>query len=213
MRHVDIDLPGLEQALKDSAGAHGTDLTLDLRANAYGFGVEVVSGLAKDLGFRLARVCPRHLDRTVLLTSQATPSTDWLERAHQYGAQKFWGTVVNLKRVPEGTGVSYGGRYVTQTDTRLALVTLGFADGLPRLDPVGGEVELAGRVVSVAGRIAMDQCILDIGELEVGLGERAVAWGGLVPIAQWAKWSGRCVPALGAGIAARVQRHLRGVDA
>lgn len=209
MRHVDIDLVALAQALESSLEEFGARQNLDLRADAYGFGVERVSSLAREIGFATARVCPRHEGHNQLGNSPEDASIDWLVRAQRLSAQRFRGTVVNIKKVPKGTSVSYGGHYVTEHETVLALVTLGFADGLPRLDPVGGQMELGGVVADVAGRIAMDQCVLDIGDSPVNPGDIAIAWGGLVSIEQWCQWSARSIPALSAGIASRVKRHLR----
>ncbi|MDY6055832.1 alanine racemase [Micrococcus sp.] len=71
-------------------------------------------------------------------------------------------TLANVKHVPAGQGVSYGFRYRTERPTRLGLVPLGYADGVPRIAD-GAPVEVAGRRLRVAGRIAMDQFVVDLG--------------------------------------------------
>ncbi|MGG5171016.1 alanine racemase [Pseudarthrobacter sp. J1738] len=71
--------------------------------------------------------------------------------------------VANCKDVPAGQGVSYGLNYATQAASTLALVPLGYADGVPRV-ATGGPVRINGVTHSVVGRIAMDQMVVDLGE-------------------------------------------------
>ncbi|QCU79301.1 alanine racemase [Citricoccus sp. SGAir0253] len=70
-------------------------------------------------------------------------------------------TVANNKAVEAGQGVSYGYRYHTSAPTRLALVPLGYGDGVPRT-AVAAPVAIDGRRYEVAGRIAMDQFVVDL---------------------------------------------------
>ncbi len=72
-------------------------------------------------------------------------------------------TVSAVKEVPAGQGVSYGLRYVTDRPTTLALVPLGYADGVPRAG-TGGPVRIQGRTYPEVGRVAMDQIVVDLGE-------------------------------------------------
>jgi alanine racemase len=73
------------------------------------------------------------------------------------------GRLALVKQVPAGEGVSYGHDYVTSADTTLALVPLGYADGVPRAAGNRGEVLAAGRRQTIAGRVCMDQFVLDLG--------------------------------------------------
>lgn len=70
--------------------------------------------------------------------------------------------VSQCKAVPAGQGVSYGLRYHTEGPSTLALIPVGYADGVPRV-ATGGPVRLAGRTYPVVGRIAMDQMVIDLG--------------------------------------------------
>ncbi|MBW8803504.1 MAG: alanine racemase [Catenulisporales bacterium] len=70
--------------------------------------------------------------------------------------------VALVKTAPAGHGVSYGHIYHTAADTALALVPLGYADGLPRSSSNVGEVFIGGRRHRVAGRMAMDQFVVDL---------------------------------------------------
>jgi alanine racemase len=85
--------------------------------------------------------------------------------------------VVLTKRVPPGQGVSYGLTYVTQRETTLALVPLGYADGVPRHASNVGPVHLGGRIRTVAGRVCMDQIVLDCGDDPVAAGDVATLFG------------------------------------
>lgn len=121
--------------------------------------------------------------------------------------------VVNVKRVPAGTGVSYGPDHVTTRPTTLALLPLGFADGLPRAAQHRAEVWLHGRRRPIAGRIAMDQCVIDAGDLPVRIGDPVTVFGSpadgaRVPTAaQWAQWADTSPHEILTGIGARVRRR------
>jgi alanine racemase len=71
--------------------------------------------------------------------------------------------VSQCKHVPEGQGVSYGLRYHTTSPSTLALIPVGYADGIPRI-ATGGPVRVAGHTYPVVGRIAMDQMVIDLGD-------------------------------------------------
>ncbi|RAX18461.1 alanine racemase [Pseudarthrobacter sp. AG30] len=70
--------------------------------------------------------------------------------------------VSQCKGVPAGQGVSYGLHYRTREASTLALIPLGYADGVPRV-ATGGPVRVAGKTYPVVGRIAMDQMVIDLG--------------------------------------------------
>jgi alanine racemase len=94
------------------------------------------------------------------------------------------------KRVPAGAGVSYGHAYVTERETTLALIPVGYADGVPRAAGNTAPVLAAGKQRTIAGRVCMDQFVLDVGDDPVRAGDPAVLWGpgdGGEPVAQqWA---------------------------
>jgi alanine racemase len=129
--------------------------------------------------------------------------------------------VINLKRVPGGTGVSYGPDHVTNRPTTLALLPIGYADGLSRTAEGRACVWVAGRRCPIVGRIAMDQCVVDVGDLPVTLGDPVIVFGaGAEPgspdtaeptAAEWARWAGTNPHEVLTGIGARVARvHLPG---
>ena len=85
--------------------------------------------------------------------------------------------VAQTKRVPAGQGVSYGHTYHTERETTLALVPLGYADGVPRAASNAGPVQVGGERRRVAGRVCMDQIVLDVGDDEVSAGDVATLFG------------------------------------
>jgi alanine racemase len=81
------------------------------------------------------------------------------------------------KRVPAGVGVSYGHTYAPERDTTLLLVPVGYADGVPRAGGNRAPVLAAGAQRTIAGRVCMDQFVLDVGDAEVRPGDEVVLWG------------------------------------
>lgn len=98
--------------------------------------------------------------------------------------------VAAVRRVPAGQGVSYGYLHRTPGESTLALIPLGYADGVPRAASQGGPVQIGGRTFTVAGRIAMDQFVVDVGDHPVAVGDEAVLFGdptlGAPPVEGWA---------------------------
>lgn len=91
--------------------------------------------------------------------------------------------VINVKRVPKGHGVSYGYQYVTESETTLVLVPFGYGEGMPRT-AVGAEVQIRGQRFKVSGRIAMDQFVVDVGDLDVAIGDEVIIFGSGGPSAE-----------------------------
>ncbi|MHA7272231.1 alanine racemase [Arthrobacter sp. TMT4-20] len=98
-------------------------------------------------------------------------------------AMRFVTSVANCKEVPAGQGVSYGLSYRTTQPTTLALIPVGYADGVPRV-ATGAPVLVDGRQYPVVGRIAMDQLVIDLQTTGIAgtgrspLGHPAVLFGG-----------------------------------
>ncbi|MFF2777791.1 alanine racemase [Streptomyces sp. NPDC058052] len=86
-------------------------------------------------------------------------------------------SVALVKEVPAGHGVSYGHHYVTGGETTLGLIPVGYADGIPRHASGRGPVLVDGTVRTVAGRVAMDQFVVDLGGDRPAPGTEAVLFG------------------------------------
>ncbi|MEV5316293.1 alanine racemase [Streptomyces sp. NPDC052687] len=115
-----------------------------------------------------------------------------------------------VKQVPGGHGVSYGHRYTTAGETTLGLVPLGYADGIPRHASGTGPVLVGGKWRTVAGRIAMDQFVVDLGGDEPEPGARAVLFGpgdrGEPTAEDWAQAAGTIAYEIVTRIGTRVPR-------
>ena len=90
-------------------------------------------------------------------------------------------------------GVSYGSTWRADRPTTLALIPVGYADGVPRAASNRAEVLLNGARRPVRGRIAMDQFLVDLGDDAVAPGDRAVLFGdpatGAPGAVDWAAWA------------------------
>ena len=101
--------------------------------------------------------------------------------------------IANIKKVSKDQGVSYGLNYRTTGETYLGLIPMGYADGLPRI-ATGAPVSILGKTYPVRGRIAMDQCVVDLGaeiDPEEFLGATAIIFGEHGPsVTEWANAAG-----------------------
>jgi alanine racemase len=130
--------------------------------------------------------------------------------------------VAMVKDVPAGAGVSYGHTYTTPRPTRLALLPVGYADGLPRQASGAGPALVGGRRVTVAGRVCMDQVVVDVGTgADVAVGDVAVLFGdpiagdpaGAPSATDWARAAGTIDYEIVTRIGARVPRLYVGAAA
>ena len=79
--------------------------------------------------------------------------------------------ITQLKTLPPNTGVSYGHTFITKQETKIAVVGIGYADGIPRLLSNKMKVIIKGKFVDQIGNITMDQLMLNVTnfpDLEVG---------------------------------------------
>ena len=131
--------------------------------------------------------------------------------------------LIQVKRVPAGEAVSYGGTWRAPTERWLGLVPLGYADGLPRAAASAGPVAVNGLRTSVVGKVCMDQIVIDLGPGDVAApaaaGDVAVLWGDptaadgdpATPTAQdWAEVCGTIGYEIVARLGARVPRVTLG---
>jgi alanine racemase len=137
-------------------------------------------------------------------------------------AMTFESELATVKRVPAGHGVSYAHQYVTTVDTVLGVVPVGYADGVPRHasgtpDRLGGPVRVGDRTLGVAGRVCMDQVVLDLGPDATELpGDRVELFGNGAdggPTAQdWARVAGTISYEIVTRLARSVPREYVGLD-
>ncbi|MDQ9129021.1 alanine racemase [Serratia fonticola] len=90
-----------------------------------------------------------------------------------------------------GEPVGYGGLWVSERDTRLGVVAMGYGDGYPRSAPSGTPVWLNGREVPIVGRVSMDMISVDLGpDASDKVGDEVVLWGNELPVERVAAFSG-----------------------
>lgn len=86
--------------------------------------------------------------------------------------------ISHLKEVPEGTGISYGQIFVTKRKSKIATIPIGYADGFTRLLTSKAEVAIKGKRAPIVGKICMDQCMIDVTDIEdVKVGDEVVLFG------------------------------------
>ncbi|MEY9962343.1 alanine racemase [Streptacidiphilus sp. MAP12-16] len=125
--------------------------------------------------------------------------------------------LAQVKQVPAGHGVSYGHSYTTAGETTLALVPVGYADGIPRHASGTGPVWIAGKWRTVAGRVAMDQFVVDLGGDRAEAGDLAVLFGpgdrGEPTAEDWARAVGTISYEIVTRIGVRIPRRYVGAGA
>ena len=198
---------------------------LDARADAFGHGIDLIAPAALEAGVR-ELVVSTERDAVAAVATGFRSESVRVDRdpsdadSRAYGVDgagrpvmSVIGEVVALKKVPAGAGVSYGYTYRTREPSTLALVALGYADGIPRLASNRVRVSVGDATFPLVGRIAMDQFVLDLGHAAIDLGADAVLFGdpgrGEPSALEWAAGTERDPLALTAGIASRVLRSAR----
>jgi alanine racemase len=125
------------------------------------------------------------------------------------------GRLAAVKRVPAGSGVSYGWTYTTERETTLGLVPLGYGEGIPR--HASGRLPAAhgGRRVPLVGTVAMDQVVVDLGEAPAQAGDIVTLFGpgddGEPTAEDWAAAADTIGYEVVTRIGGRVRRTYRGV--
>jgi alanine racemase len=144
------------------------------------------------------------------------PSTATAAQLGLRPAMTFRSRLALVKRVPAGQGVSYGHAYTTSRETTLGLVPIGYADGVPRHASNTGPVLAAGRRRAVAGRVCMDQFVLDLGDDHARAGDEVVLFGsgedGEPSAQDWADAAGTISYEIVTRIGPRVARRYVGAD-
>jgi len=102
--------------------------------------------------------------------------------------------VQHVRRVAAGSSVGYGPGHLIEAPTTLALIPLGYADGVPRSLASTGWLGIAGRRFPIVGAVSMDQVMVDVGDSDVRVGDEAVLVGdpqrGEPSLAEVAAWAG-----------------------
>ena len=118
-----------------------------------------------------------------------------------------------VKRLPAGSGLSYGHHYTLSNDATTGVVPLGYADGIPRNASNVGPVFAAGQRRAIAGRVCMDQFVLDLGDADASEGDEVILFGSGrdgIPLAEdWAEVTGTIGYEIVTRLGPRVERVYR----
>lgn len=123
-------------------------------------------------------------------------------------------TIAHLRRLPPGHNVSYGRRWQTDRETTIAVLPIGYADGLRRHLTGRLQVTIGGKRYPVVGTITMDQTMVDVGDAQLAVGDPVLIWGdapdGSIQVLDVAEAMGSIPYELTCGISARVPRVTTG---
>ncbi|MGO4593574.1 alanine racemase [Leifsonia sp. 2TAF2] len=224
-RRAHIDLSVIRSAVASSL----PDCTADLRADAYGHGLIPVARTLTDAGVggflvsRVedaaaladeglpARVAVARTPADIPSGTLVGPELFGLDPAQRSApAMRLEAEVIAVKRVPADRGVSYGYTYRTARPTTLALVALGYADGILRVASNKAPVKVGDTVGRITGRIAMDQFVVDIGDDAAAPGDPVILFGdarnGEPTVLDWADALGVAAPVITSRLGRRIER-------
>ena len=173
-----------------------------LEADAWGHGAALVEGVLVTAGFTRDEHAPAAYGSGGANHAMAAPARPVLTPSQLLGmpgtaatpALRLSGAVLSVKHLRAGEGVSYGYAYRAEHDTRVELVTGGYAQGVVR--SLGGAVDvaIAGERHPIVGRVAMDVCVVEIGDSVVHRGDEVLLLGdaaaGEPSLAEWVDATG-----------------------
>jgi alanine racemase len=217
---VRISRSRLAEGARRAAHETGTDAVADLSRDAYGHGIDVVAEALAQAGVTAARVDPR--DRAAAETAgiRSTDATPTLDPRALYGlprggtapAMRLAGSLLSMKALLAGEGVSYNYTHIAPEDTRIALVSGGFGQGVARELGNRASVEIRGDAYPIVGRVAMDVCVVDIGDAPLERGDEVVYFGGDGPardaLEVWEATSGLTAAELVCTLGLRLPREV-----
>jgi alanine racemase len=117
--------------------------------------------------------------------------------------------VIALKNITRGESIGYGGSWVAQKDSHIAIIAVGYGDGYPRNAPSGTSVLMGGKKCPLVGRVSMDMITVDVSDLDsIAIGDEAVLWGEGLPIEPLAAATGTIAYELLCQVTARVPRKI-----
>lgn len=126
-------------------------------------------------------------------------------------AGRLTAPIVHSSTLRAGTSVGYNSTYTTPRATRISIIPVGYADGIPREIPPEAGVAIEGRRFAIIGQVSMDQIIVDTGEHYFARGTPATIFGppgeAAPTIHDWARWGGSVPQTIVTGLGARILRR------
>jgi len=118
--------------------------------------------------------------------------------------------VAHIRKLPAGHPVSYGRRWTTPKPTRIAVLPLGYADGIRRHLTNSGQVLIQGKRYPLVGTVTMDHVMVDIKNDSIQIGDEVIIWGessqGAIEVMEVAQKIGTIPYELTCGVSRRVKR-------
>jgi alanine racemase len=109
------------------------------------------------------------------------------------GVVSLTAPVLQVRDVAAGDGVGYGATWKAERQSRIAIVGVGYADGLMRAMSWPAKVCIAGQMAPIVGRVSMDMITIDVTDMTPGhvhRGTKAELLGANIGVDDWAHWSG-----------------------
>lgn len=202
--HMLLSRSALEQNARRLLADGGA---VDLRHDAFGHGLDEVALIVADAGAskilvdaqtdvdRLAdRGIRARLDGVADVDAHALFGIPEVPESASLPVMRLEGRVLSTKPLLAGEAVSYGYTHRARQDTRVALVTGGYAQGILRALGNRAGVQIGERVHPIVGRIAMDVCVVDLEGTDAAAGAPVLYFGGTGPmrdaLAHWSAVTG-----------------------
>jgi alanine racemase len=116
-------------------------------------------------------------------------------------------TISQVKKIRKGESVGYSRKGIVNTDTLIATVRIGYADGYPRtLGNGAGKMLVNGMLAPVVGNVCMDMTMIDITGIDADEGDEVLVFGEALPVNVIAGWANTIAYEILTGISQRVRR-------
>lgn len=147
-----------------------------------------------------------NLIRPGLMLYGCSPLPEYQE--HLSPVMSLYSRISLLRKVPEGASVSYGRTFITQRPSIIAVIGIGYADGVQRsLSGKNAHVFINGHRAPIVGRVTMDQIMVDVTDhSRVEIGDQVEIFGKNIPVSEMSSQAGTIPWEIFTGIAPRVTR-------
>jgi alanine racemase len=119
-------------------------------------------------------------------------------------------TVAHIRDISAGSPISYGRRWTAKRNTKIAVLPIGYADGIRRALTNKGEVLIQGKTYPMVGTVTMDHVMIDVGDDPIHTGDDVIVWGessqGTIQVADVAEKAGTIPYEITCGVSQRVRR-------
>jgi len=133
------------------------------------------------IGLGLYGLWPSHETKKLAENMILKPALTWKTR------------IVDIKELPKNHGIGYDAAFITSQPTKVAVVPVGYYDGIPRSATNKAWMLVQGTKVPLRGKVMMNMCVLDVTDLNVKIGDKVVVIGtqgkSVVTAEDWAEWS------------------------